>query len=101
MHCLPATLAGERGSNRRFRCIQCNQNLAPTMFPVLRRDGRTFFLSERCRECEAVIAGRDGVVEVALHLIWRDSWVRCRSKQRSPEFTLRFDELRRLWMAQR
>jgi hypothetical protein len=70
------------------------------MFPALRRDGRTIYLSERCRACEDIIAGGDGVINVALHVLWRDSWSTSRKKERTPEFTLRFDEVQQLWVAQ-
>jgi hypothetical protein len=101
MHCMPVKLAGAKTGVKSFRCIQCNRNLGYTSFPVLRRDGRTVYLSDRCRRCEAVLAGGDGVVEEALHLIWQEAWHRCRAKGRSPEFTLRFQEVKRLWVVQR
>ncbi len=107
MHCLPIRfhiedghLARMLGGTPRFHCIQCGRRLAASLFPVLRQDGRTVFLSERCRECESAVSG-GGAVAVALHMLWRESWDSACRKGRSPEFTLRFDEVRRLWVAQR
>jgi len=38
---------------------------------------------------------------MALHILWRGSWTIAKNKGRSPEFTLRFEEVKRLWVSQR
>ncbi len=107
MHCLPLKLtirdgsvARKFGGQPKLYCIQCGRYLAPGAFPVLRQDGRTLFLSDRCRECDSAASG-DGAIDVALHILWRSSWTIAKNKGRSPEFTLRFEEVKRLWVSQR
>jgi len=57
-------------------------------------------LSEDCRECEAIAGGEDGAVETALHMLWKEAWYRSDERGRTPEFTLRFQEVKRLWVMQ-
>jgi len=94
-------LPERRGTGpRNFRCVQCGYKFPPARFRVIRQAGRMVLLSEKCRACEAVASGGDGTIDVALHMLWRDAWQSAVRMDRTPEFTLRFQDVKRFWVSQ-